>query len=48
MRVVVGEQRQIAKVRVDASLHCAAFEATTGEVLVGSAAGVIALGIMDT
>ncbi|KIE26902.1 hypothetical protein LK08_11835 [Streptomyces sp. MUSC 125] len=43
----LGEQRQIAKVRVDASLHCAAFEPTTGEVLVGSAAGVVALEIMD-
>ncbi|WP_411116298.1 NB-ARC domain-containing protein [Streptomyces sp. 058-1L] len=44
----LGEQRQIAKVRVDASLHCAAFEPGTGEVLVGSAAGVVALGITDT
>ncbi|MFF4093822.1 hypothetical protein ACFYYY_08205 [Streptomyces sp. NPDC001834] len=44
----LGEQRQIAKVRVDASLHCAALEPTTGEVLVGSAAGVVALGIIDT
>ncbi|MFD7494156.1 NB-ARC domain-containing protein [Streptomyces sp. NPDC059832] len=44
----LGEQRQTTKVRVDASLHCAAFEPATGEVLVGSAAGVVALGIMDT
>ncbi|MCX5314720.1 hypothetical protein [Streptomyces sp. NBC_00154] len=44
----LGEQQQIAKVRVDASLHCATFEPTTDEVLVGSAAGVMALGIMDT
>ncbi|MEU6121851.1 NB-ARC domain-containing protein [Streptomyces sp. NPDC047123] len=42
------EQRQIAKVRVDASLHCAAFEPSTGEVLVGSAAGVVALKIKDS
>lgn len=44
----LSEQRQIAKVRVDASLHCAAFEAGTGEVLVGSAAGVVALEIKDS
>ncbi|WP_411574222.1 NB-ARC domain-containing protein [Streptomyces fradiae] len=43
----LGEQRQIAEVRVDASLHCAAFEPATGEVLVGSAAGVVALTITD-
>lgn len=44
----LDEQRQIAEVRVDASLHCAASEPAMGEVLVGSAAGVVALGIMDT
>ncbi|MEV8307171.1 NB-ARC domain-containing protein [Streptomyces flavidovirens] len=44
----LSEQRQIAKVRVDASLHCAAFEPGTGEVLVGSAAGVVALEIKDS
>ncbi|MER5616870.1 hypothetical protein [Streptomyces sp. NPDC002215] len=42
------EQRQIAKVRGDASLHCAAFEPATGELLVGSAADVASLTIMDT
>ncbi|MFI2118738.1 hypothetical protein ACH489_30180 [Streptomyces rubiginosohelvolus] len=42
------EQRQIAKVRVDASLQCAGFEPMTGEVLVGSAASIVNLGIMDT
>ncbi|MFJ7946869.1 hypothetical protein ACIQ6K_24920 [Streptomyces sp. NPDC096354] len=46
--MVVGEQRQIAKVRVDASLPSAAFGPTTGEVLIGSAASVMALEIMDT
>lgn len=44
----LSEQRQIAQVRVDGSLHCAAFEPETGEVLVGSAAGVVALEIKDT
>ncbi|MFG2561065.1 WD40 repeat domain-containing protein [Streptomyces sp. NPDC048496] len=44
----LGEQRQIAEVRVDASLHCAAFEPGTGEVLIGSSAGVVALEIKDT
>ncbi|MEV8565598.1 hypothetical protein AB0436_08470 [Streptomyces sp. NPDC051322] len=44
----LSEQRQTAKVRVDASLHCAAFEPGTGEVLIGSAAGVVALDIKDT
>lgn len=33
---------------MDASLHCAACEPGTGEVLVGSAAGVVTLGIPDT
>ncbi|WP_432079273.1 hypothetical protein [Streptomyces sp. YPW6] len=39
---------QIATIRVDAALHCAASEPTTGEVLVASAAGVVSPGIMDT
>ncbi|MGI5401928.1 NB-ARC domain-containing protein [Streptomyces sp. CA-135486] len=41
----ISEQRQIAEVRVDASLHCAAFDSRTDQVLVGSAAGVVALNI---
>ncbi|WFB08200.1 NB-ARC domain-containing protein [Streptomyces sp. LX-29] len=44
----LDDQRQIAEVRVDASLHCAAFDSRTGAVLVGSAAGVVALDIKDT
>ncbi|MFI9041121.1 hypothetical protein [Streptomyces sp. NPDC053726] len=32
------EQRQLAEVRADASLHCAAYDQTTGHVVVGSAA----------
>lgn len=44
----LGEQRQTAKVRVDALLPCAALEPAAGEVLVGSAAGVVSLGIMGT
>ncbi|MCQ4083989.1 hypothetical protein NGB36_26230 [Streptomyces sp. RB6PN25] len=43
----LSEQRQTAEVRVDASLHCAGFERATGQVLVGSAAGVVALTIND-
>jgi hypothetical protein len=46
--VVARRAAKIAKVRVDASLHCAALEPATGEVLVGSAAGVVSLGIMGT
>lgn len=42
-----GEQRQIAEVRVDALLHCAAFRPATGDVPVRSAVGVVAPGIMD-
>jgi WD40 repeat protein len=37
------DQRQLAQVRVDASLHCAAFDSATGGVLTGSAAGVTML-----
>lgn len=41
------EQRQKAEVRVDASLHCAAFDGPTKQVLVGSAAGVVALTVNE-
>ncbi|WP_252395272.1 NB-ARC domain-containing protein [Streptantibioticus parmotrematis] len=41
----LSEQRQIAEVRVDASIHCAGFDNATGQVLVGSSAGVVALTI---
>ncbi|MFI6575318.1 NB-ARC domain-containing protein [Nocardiopsis sp. NPDC050513] len=41
----LSEQRQIAEVRVDASLHCAAYDGVNDQVLVGSAAGVVALKI---
>ncbi|MEU6957575.1 hypothetical protein [Streptomyces sp. NPDC045714] len=44
----LSEQRQIARVRVDASLHCAALERGTDEVLVGSAPCVVALETTDT
>jgi len=43
----LSEQQQTAQVRVDASLHCAGFDRATGQVLVGSAAGVVALTIND-
>ncbi len=43
----VSRQRQTAEVRVDASLHCAAFDRATRQVLVGSAAGVVALTLND-
>ncbi|MGH3931777.1 MAG: hypothetical protein ACRDTF_17590 [Pseudonocardiaceae bacterium] len=36
----LDEQCQIAEVRVDASLQCAAFGPTAGRLLAGSAAGV--------
>ncbi|MEV7955323.1 NB-ARC domain-containing protein [Streptomyces sp. NPDC088141] len=39
------EQRQLAEVRVDASLHCAAYDQTAGHVVVGSAAGTVAFSI---
>ncbi|WP_371099218.1 hypothetical protein [Streptomyces sanglieri] len=45
---LLAEQRQIAKVCGDATLHCAAFEPATGALLVGSAADVASLRIMDT
>jgi WD40 repeat protein len=41
----LSEQRQLAEVRVDASLHCAAFDPTTQRVVVGSAAGTVALSV---
>ncbi|MFI5534521.1 NB-ARC domain-containing protein [Kitasatospora sp. NPDC051853] len=37
------EQRQLAEVRVDGSLNCAAYDPVHGRVLVGSAAGVVTL-----
>ncbi|SFC61527.1 NB-ARC domain-containing protein [Streptomyces aidingensis] len=43
----LSEQRQITQVRVDASLHCAAFDRATHQVLVGSAAGVVTLAITN-
>ncbi|WP_394329366.1 hypothetical protein [Nocardiopsis sp. CNR-923] len=43
----LSEQRQIAEVRVDASLHCAAYDGVKDQVLVGSAAGVVALKIRN-
>lgn len=39
------EQRQVAQVRVDASLHCAAFDETTRRVVAGSAAGIVTLSL---
>ncbi|WP_460532869.1 NB-ARC domain-containing protein [Flindersiella endophytica] len=39
------DQRQLAQVRVDASLHCAAFDSATGGVMTGSAAGATMLRI---
>lgn len=39
-------QEQLAQVRVDASLQCAAVHPSTGSVLAGSSAGVIALDVM--
>jgi WD40 repeat protein len=36
----LSEQRQIAEVRIDASLHCAAYDPTTGRLLAASAAGL--------
>ncbi|MFK0252288.1 WD40 repeat domain-containing protein [Streptomyces sp. NPDC090445] len=41
----LSEQRQLAEVPVDASLHCAAFDRATGHVVVGSAAGTVALSV---
>lgn len=34
------EQRQLAEVRIDGSLHCAAFDPSTGHLVAGSAGGV--------
>ncbi|WP_280684912.1 NB-ARC domain-containing protein [Kitasatospora sp. MAA19] len=39
----LAEQRQLAEVRVDGSLNCAAYDPVHGRILVGSAAGVVAL-----
>ncbi|WP_238783328.1 NB-ARC domain-containing protein [Streptomyces monomycini] len=39
----LSEQQQIAEVRVDGSLNCAAYDPFHNRVLVGSAAGVVAL-----
>ncbi|MGQ0773883.1 MAG: NB-ARC domain-containing protein [Pseudonocardiales bacterium] len=41
----LAEQHQVAEVRVDASLQCAAFDPLTGRLLAGSAAGVAMLTI---
>ncbi|GAA3368739.1 hypothetical protein GCM10020367_08310 [Streptomyces sannanensis] len=41
----LAEQRQLAEVRVDATLHCAAFDPATSRILAGSAAGVVALSL---
>lgn len=39
----LAEARQLAEVRVDASLHCAAFDLATSTVLAGNASGVVAI-----
>ncbi|WP_405021710.1 NB-ARC domain-containing protein (plasmid) [Kitasatospora sp. NBC_00070] len=39
----LAEQQQLAEVRVDGSLNCASYDPVQGRVLVGSAAGVVAL-----
>lgn len=39
----LSRQRQLAQVRVDATLNCAAADPGTGRVLVGSAAGPVSL-----
>ncbi|MCF2533805.1 hypothetical protein LZ495_42225 [Yinghuangia sp. KLBMP8922] len=39
-------QHQVAEVRIDASLHCAAFDADSGRVLAASALGVTALQVV--
>ncbi|MFF2751742.1 NB-ARC domain-containing protein [Kitasatospora sp. NPDC058048] len=39
------EQQQLAEVRIDGSLNCAAYDPVHGRILVGSAAGVVALGL---
>jgi len=39
----LAEQRQLAEVRVDASLQCGAFNADSRSVIAGSAAGVVAI-----
>ncbi|MEV0599882.1 hypothetical protein AB0I82_11385 [Streptomyces sp. NPDC050315] len=41
----LAEQRQLAEVRVDATLHCASFDPATNRVLAGSAAGVATLSL---
>ncbi len=41
----LSEQRQLAQVRVDASLHCAAFDQSAHRVVAGSAAGIVTLSI---
>ncbi|MFF5131017.1 hypothetical protein ACFY41_29350 [Streptomyces syringium] len=42
MALLLDEQ-QIAEVRVDGSLNCAAYDPVHGRILVGSAVGVVAL-----
>jgi len=39
----VSQQRQLAEVRIDASLHCAAFDPRNSRVYAGSAAGAVAI-----
>ncbi|MCQ4044657.1 NB-ARC domain-containing protein [Streptantibioticus rubrisoli] len=39
----LSEQQQLAEVRIDGSLNCAAYDPFQGRILVGSAAGVVAL-----
>jgi WD40 repeat protein len=39
----LSEQQQVAEVRVNGSLHCAAHDPVHDRILVGSTAGVVAL-----
>ncbi len=40
--------QQLAEVRVDGSLNCAAYDPVQGRIPVGSAAGVVALDLPPT
>jgi len=42
-----SQRRELAQVRLDATLHCAAFDTGTGQLLAGSAAGVAMMLIND-
>lgn len=42
-----SEQCQLAEVRIDASLRCAAFHPATGRLLAASAAGVAMVAVDD-